>query len=62
MELSRNMLNDITTKGKTQEKYADKPFIIFKFDIFEKMSDYFDEDDTPTEIELKNNFISNIKN
>ena len=53
IHLSKNMLADFKTKGRTKDEYVDKPFITFEIGIFEKMRDNFNEDVLASEMELK---------
>ena len=53
VELSKSMLNDLETKGRTKEKYVNKTFITIKLEFLEKARGYFNEDALPTSIELE---------
>ena len=53
IDLSMHMLDDLKTEGRTKDEYADKSFITFEIDIFEKMRDCFNEEAVATSIELE---------
>ena len=53
IDLSKHMLGDLETEGRTKDEYVDKPFITFEIEIFEKMREHFNEETLPTNIELE---------
>ena len=53
IHLSKNMLADFKTKGRTKDEYVDKPFITFEIGIFEKMRDNFNEEALASGMELE---------
>ena len=53
IDLSKHMLGDLETEGRTKDEYVDKPFITFEIEIFEKMRENFNEETLPTNIELE---------
>ena len=53
VELSKSMLNDIETKGRTKDEYVNKTFITIELEFLEKAREYFNEDAIPTSIELE---------
>ena len=53
IHLSKNMLADFKTKGRTKDEYVYKPFITFEIGIFEKMRDNFNEEALASGMELE---------